>query len=283
MKKESLIRRMLFVCALFSSFIVFLIIIFLLQEGAPALTWDFLTGMTWSPHNDQFGIIPTLVGTLYVVFGAVAIAIAIGIPCAIFLAEFAPFWLRNVVKSSVEVLVGVPSIVLGFFGLLIMVPFIRNNIGGMGESILAAWIILAIMILPNIITISEDALRSVPQDYRTASLALGATKWQTVRKVLLPNAMSGIRAGIVLGLGRALGETMAVLMVVGNPEIPWIPTAILDRARMLTSTIAIEWAYMVWGSPHQHAIFALGIVLFVLVSILNLVASFVIKERTTKR
>jgi phosphate transport system permease protein len=283
MKKESLIRKMLFVCTLFSSFIVFLIIIFLMQEGIPALTWDFLTGMTWSPHNNQFGIVPTLIGTLFVVSGAVVIAIAIGIPCAIFLAEFAPFWLRNVVKSSVEVLVGVPSIVMGFFGLLIVVPFIRDNIGGRGESILAAWIILAIMILPNIITISEDALRSVPQDYRAASLALGATKWQTVRKVLLPNAMSGIRAGVVLGLGRALGETMAVLMVVGNPEIPWIPTGILDRARMLTSTIAIEWSYMIWGSPHQHAIFALGIVLFVLVSILNLVASFVMKERMIKR
>ncbi len=279
MKIEDIISKLLFICASFSSVVVFLITIFLLQEGLPSLTWDFLTGMVWSPHNDQLGIVPTLVGTLFVVAGATALAITIGIPCAIFLAEYAPFWLRNIVKSSVEVLVGIPSVVLGFFGLMVIVPFIRDNIGGRGESILAGWIILAIMILPNIITISEDALRAVPRGYRDASLALGATKWQTVRKTLLPCASPGISAGIILGLGRALGETMAILMVVGNPEIPWIPTGILDMARMLTSTIAIEWSYMVWGSPHQHAIFACGVVLFFLVMILNFLVSFFLREK----
>lgn len=283
MKKESIIGKMLFVCASFSAIIVFLIIIFLLREGISALNWDFLTGMVWKPKNDQFGIIPTIVGTLIVSAGAIAISMGVGIPCAIFLAEYSPLWLRNIVKSSVEVLVGIPSVVLGFFGLMVVVPLIRDNLGGRGESILAAWIILSIMILPNVISISEDTIRSVPREYKEASLALGATRWQTIRNTILPIASPGIRVAVILGLGRALGETMAVLMVVGNPEVPWIPTSILDRARVLTSTIALEHSYVEWGSPHQYALFAIGVVLFILVMILNFVASFIIKGRRNQR
>lgn len=269
----------LFVCASFSALIVFMIIFFLLGGGISALNWDFLAGMIWRPSKSSFGIFPTIVGTLTVVTGAMLIATVVGVPCAIFLAEFSPFWLRNVVKSAIEVIVGIPSVVIGFFGLMVLVPLIRDNIGGRGESILAGWIVLAFMILPNIITLSEDSLRAVPRAYKEASLALGATRWQTIRRVVLPNASSGIRAAIVLGMSRAMGETMAVLMVVGNPETPWIPTSILDRVRMLTSTIAIEFSYVEWGSQHQHALFAIGVVLFFLVTALNFLATFVIRRR----
>ena len=279
MRSGDVIGKILFLCASFSAVVVFLITFFLLREGIRVLNWGFITGMTWSPHRDMFGIFPTLVGTVYVVAGAVVIATAIGVPTAIYLAEFAPFWLRNIVKSTVEVIVGIPSVVIGFFGLMVLVPFIRNNIGGRGESILAGWIVLAFMILPNLITIAEDSLRAVPRAYREASLALGATRWQTVRNVVLPTAASGIRAALVLGIGRAMGETMAVLMVVGNPETPWIPTGVLDRVRMLTSTIAIEYSYAEWGSSHQYALFAIGVVLFFMVTALNFIATFVIRRR----
>ncbi len=279
MKRGDIASKILFLCASFSTLIVFLIIIFLLREGISALNWNFLMGMVWSPHKNLYGIFPTLLGTLVVVAGAIIIATAIGVPCAVFLAEFSPFWLRNMIKSTVEVLVGVPSVVIGFFGLIVIIPFIRNNLGGRGESILAGWIVLAIMSLPHIISLSEDAIRAVPTSYRQASLALGATKWQTVRRAVLPSASSGMRAAIVLGVGRAVGETMAVLMVVGNPETPWIPTGVLDRVRVLTSTIAIEFSYAEWGSPHQYALFAIGVVLFFIVVALNLVATFVIRRR----
>lgn len=279
MRNGDMVSRILFLCASLSAVIVFLITAFLLREGIKVLNPGFLFGMTWSPHRGLFGIFPTIVGTLCVVAGAVIIATVIGIPSAIFLSEFSPFWVRNIVKSSVEVIVGIPSVVIGFFGLTVLVPFIRDNVGGRGESILAGWIVLAFMILPNLITIAEDSLRAVPKSYREASLALGATKWQTIRNVVLPSASSGIRAALVLGVGRAMGETMAVLMVVGNPETPWIPTGILDRVRMLTSTIAIEFSYAEWGSTHQHALFAIGVVLFLMVTALNLTASFVIRRK----
>jgi len=279
MRTGDMVSRILFLCASLSAVIVFLITAFLLREGIKVLNPGFLFGMTWSPHRGLFGIFPTIGGTLCVVAGAIIIATVIGIPSAIFLSEFSPFWVRNIVKSSFEVIVGIPSVVMGFFGLTVLVPFIRDNVGGRGESILAGWIVLAFMILPNLITIAEDSLRAVPKAYREASLALGATKWQTVRNVVLPSASSGIRAALVLGVGRAMGETMAVLMVVGNPETPWIPTGILDRVRMLTSTIAIEFSYAEWGSTHQHALFAIGVVLFLMVTALNLTASFVIRRK----
>jgi len=280
MRKSDWVGRLLFVCTSISALVVFLIIFYLLREGIGVLNWDFLTGMTWNPNLNLFGIFPTLVSTLIVVAGAVVIAVAIAIPCAIFLAEYAPFWLRNIIKSAVEVIVGIPSVVIGLFGAIVIVPFIRDYIGGRnGEGILAGWIILALMIIPNIITISEDALRAVPSAYREASLALGATRWQTMMKVLLPSASSGIRASLILGVGRALGETMAVLMVIGNPNIPFLPATVLDQVRTLTSTIAIEFSYVSWGSQHQQALYAMGVVLFFIVMALNFVATFVIRKK----
>jgi phosphate transport system permease protein len=280
MRKNDWVGRGLFVCASISTIVVFLITFYLLREGIGVLNWDFLAGMIWNPTADLYGILPTLISTLIVVAGAVAIAVAIAIPSAIFLAEFAPFWLRNIIKSAAEVIVGIPSVVIGLFGVIVIVPFIRDNIGGRnGEGILAGWIVLALMIIPNILTISEDALRAVPSAYREASLALGATRWQTVKNVLLPSASSGIRASLILGVGRALGETMAVMMVVGNPNIPFLPSSILDQVRTLTSTIALEFSYVSWGSEHQQALYAMGIVLFFIVMALNFVATFVIRRR----
>ena len=279
--KEGIIEKLLFIAALSSIFLVFFIIAFMLKESIPALAlgWNFIFGMTWCPGHEQFGIFPIVVSTFVVGTGALAIAAAIGIPTAIFLAEFSPRWLRNIIKPCVEMLVGIPSIVLGFFGLMVLVPFIRDSLGGYGECILAGWIILAIMTLPHVISISEDSIRAVPEGYKEASLALGATQLQTIRRVLLPNARSGILASLILGMGNAIGETMAVLMVIGNPEIPWIPSSILEPVRVLTSTIVLEYSYMEWGSMHQHALFAIGVVLFVIVAIFNLVTTVAIKGR----
>ena len=277
---EKIIEKLLFISALSSSLIVFFIIAFMLKESIPALAlgWDFFFGMTWHPSHNQFGIFPIVVSTFVVGIGALAIAASIGIPSAIYLAEFSPEWIRNIVKPCVEMLVGIPSIVLGFFGLMVLVVFIRDSFGGYGECILAGWIILAIMTLPHVISISEDSIRAVPKAYKEASLALGATHLHTIRKVILPNARSGILASMVLGMGNAVGETMAVLMVIGNPNIPWIPSSVLESVRVLTSTIVIEISYAVWGSMHQHALFAMGVVLFVIVAILNAITTAVIRK-----
>jgi phosphate transport system permease protein len=276
---EKIIEKVLFICALSSILIVFFIIAFILKEGFPALTLgkDFIAGMTWRPSRNQFGILPIVISTLIVGIGALAIAAAIGIPAAIYLAELSPEWFRNIIKPSIEMLVGIPSIVLGFFGLTILVVFIRDTIGGYGECILAGWIILSIMTLPHVISISEDSIRAVPKAYKEASLGLGATHLQTIRKVILPHARSGILASLVLGMGNAIGETMAVLMVIGNPNIPWIPTSVLEQVRVLTSTIVIEISYAVWGSMHQHALFALGVVLFIIVAILNAITTAIVR------
>lgn len=282
---ERIIEKLLFISALSSFLIVFFIIAFILKESIPALAlgWDFIFGMTWRPSHNQFGIFPILVSTFVVGIGALVIAASIGIPAAIYLAEFSPEWLRNIIKPCVEILVGIPSIVLGFFGLMVLVVFIRDSLGGFGECILAGWIILAIMTLPHVISISEDSIRAVPKAYKEASLALGATQLQTIKRVILPNARSGILASLILGMGNAIGETMAVLMVIGNPDIPWIPSSVLEPVRVLTSTIVIEIGYAVWGSMHQHALFALGIVLFVVVAILNAITTAVIRKGVRAR
>lgn len=180
-------------------------------------------------------------------------------------------------------LVGIPSIVLGFFGLMVLVVFIRDSLGGYGECILAGWILLAIMTLPHVISISEDSIRAVPRAYKEASLAVGATQLQTIRRVILPYARSGIVASVTLGMGNAVGETMAVLMVIGNPNVPWIPSSVLEPVRVLTSTIVLEIGYVAWGSMHQHALFALGIVLFLVVALLNAITTTMIRKGVSRR
>lgn len=282
--KERLIEKLLFLLSLSSILIVLFIIAFMLKEGLPAfaLGGEFFFGMTWHPATNQFGILILVLCTFIVGIGALVLATIIGIPTAVFLAEFSPEWLRNIIKPCVEMLVGIPSVVIGFFGLMVLVIFIRDTFGGWGESILAGWIILAIMTLPHVISISEDAIRAVPKAYKEASLALGATHLQTVTRVILPNARSGILASLILGMGNAVGETMAVLMVIGNPEIPFIPESVLEPVRVLTSTIVIEAAYMIWGSTHQHALIALGVVLFVIVALLNAITTVMIKKGMVK-
>nr|MCR5852034.1 phosphate ABC transporter permease subunit PstC [Methanophagales archaeon] len=288
---ERVVESILLISALSSALIVFFIVLFMLKEGFPALMLgkDFFLGMEWKPSHDKFGILPTVISTLIVGVGALAISAAIGVPAAIYLAEFSPPFLRNVLKACVEMLVGVPSVVLGFFGLMVVVVFIRDFFGGGGggggggECILAAWFILAIMTLPHVVSISEDAIQAVPRSLREASLALGATHWQTVREVVLPNARSGILASLILGMGNAIGETMAVLMVVGNPNIPSVPTSVFDAARVLTSTIVLEIPYAMWGSTHQHALFALGIVLFAIVAFLNIITTAIVRREVRKK
>ncbi len=285
MVDEKFVKCILFFCSLSAIFIVLCMLIFILIEGFPIIVkynLDFFFGKVWYPNpiegEPRFGILPMMISTLYVCSLALLIATPVGIGAAIFLAEYAPEWLRNPIKTFCEMLVGIPSVVLGFFGLIVIVPWIKNTFGGYGSCILAGSIILAIMTLPHIISISEDALRAVPKEFKEASLALGATRWQTLTKVLLPTAGSGILASIILGLANALGETMAVLMVVGNPNIPFIPKSILDPVRVLTSTIVIDMRYAVWGSEHTQALFAIGVVLFFVVAALNLLTVKILKR-----
>jgi phosphate transport system permease protein len=268
---EVLSRRMIFICALVAILLVFLIGLFVIQQGIPALRsigiLKFLFGTVWRPGIGEFGILPMIIGSVYVTIGALLLSAPLGIACAIFLAEVAPYHVRNVVRSAVELLVGIPSVVYGLVGMVVIVPLIRE-MGGNGFSILAAIIVLTVMVLPTVISISEDSLRRVPMGYREGALALGATKWQTIWHVMLPVARSGIVAAVILGMGRAIGETMAMIMVIGNSII--IPVSPLDPARTLTGNIAVEINYA--SGIHESALFATGIVLFLLIMALNSLA-----------
>jgi phosphate transport system permease protein len=220
-----------------------------------------------------------IVGTLVITALALILGLPLGLGCAILLSEVAPQWSRNILKPAIETLAGIPSVVYGFFGLIVIVPFIMNNLGGSGLSVLACGIVLAIMILPTIISISEDAIRSVPREYREGALAIGATKWQMIIGIVVPAARSGILASAILGMGRAIGETMAVWMVSGNTVA--IPTSLLSRVAPMTAAIALEWNYA--SGDHRTALFAIGIVLLVVIMLLNLVVYLSTKERLVER
>jgi phosphate transport system permease protein len=254
--------------------IIAFIIIMIFRTGLPLIAevgvFNFLFGMDWRPGGGIFGIFPMGIGTLLVTLLAMLISVPLGIFVATFLAEVAPPAIRSILRPASELLHGIPSVVYGFVGLMALVPFIRIHLGPPGFSLLAGAIVLAIMALPTIITISEDAINAVPKTYKEASLALGATHWQTIKNVILPAARSGILAGVVLGAGRAIGETMAAIMVLGN--IPAIPDSVLDPIRPLTSNIALEMGYAPYG-PHRQALFATGIVLFGAISILVITAN----------
>ena len=268
---EKSIESVMLVCALVSVAAVLLITYLIFAEGLPVFSsvsvWDFISGTTWQPTKGVFGILPMIVGSLYTTVIALIIGIPIGLGCAIFLAEIAPKRLSKILRKSIEILAGIPSIVYGFFGMAVLVPLIRGFRLGPGYSVLAAGLILAIMILPTIISIAEVSLRMVPTAYKDGSLALGASNWQTIKKVSLPTAKSGIWAGVILGIGRAVGETMAVILVAGNSPI--IPTSLFQPVRTLTVNVVIEMAYVSTGSDHYHALFATAIVLFVFVMIIN--------------
>jgi len=277
--KEKSTELALLFLALSSIASLALITVFIIAEGIPLISKvgiiHFLFGTEWAPSLGKYGIFPMIVGSISVTLGALIIAVPTALCCAIFLVELSPRFLSSIVRPAIQVLAGIPSVVYGFWGLIFIVPFIRNYLGGPGFSILAGSIILAIMTLPTIISIAEDSLRALPPSYKEGSLALGTTQWQTIVSLQIPAARSGITAAIVLGMGRAIGETMAVIMVLGNAVA--LPTSILDPARTLTTNIGIEMGYA--SGEHQQALFATGIVLLVIIMILNGIAQYAARRR----
>ncbi|MEW6189894.1 MAG: phosphate ABC transporter permease subunit PstC [Actinomycetota bacterium] len=262
--REILLSYLFLFCALAGAAGVLLIFIFVGVQGFPILqrvgVVDFLLSSDWLPTRGHFGILPMIMGTLAVTLGALILGAPLGIATAIFMAEVAPDQMRRILRPVVELLAGIPSVVYGFLGIVLLIPWI-NKIDGpnySGFGILTASLILTVMILPTIVNIAEDAIRAVPQEYRDASFALAATHWQTIRGTVLPAARSGIFTSIILGMGRAIGETMAVLMVIGNPAI--IPKSIFSPAASLTSIIVLDMSYA--SGDHRTALFAIGIVLF---------------------
>jgi len=279
MGQGKFVQRILFFLALSAVSSLILITVFIFLEGLPLIIHtglkDFIFSTHWAPTKGHFGIAAMIVSSVLVTLGAMVIGVPLGLACAIVLAEFSPEGLRRILKPTLELLAGIPSVVYGFLGVIWLVPLIRDYLGGPGLSLLAGSMILGIMILPTIISISIDALTAVPNLYREGSIALGATRWQTVKGVVLPAASSGIITAIILGMGRAIGETMAVIMVAGNAL--QLPSSFLDPVRTLTSNIALELGYA--AGRHREALFATGIVLFVIIMVLNLSATLITRRR----
>lgn len=271
---EFLVEKGLLITAVMSIILIALIIIFIFWEGLPAIQrygfFNFIFGMNWSPSDGQFGVFPMIIGTLAITGLSLLMAVPLGIFCAIFLAEIAPSSMRKILRPTIQTLAGIPSVVYGFFGLIVLVPFMRVQFGGTGFSMLTASIVLTVMILPIIVSVSEDAIRSIPYEYKEASLALGSTHWQTIKNVLFPAAIPGVITSVILGMGRAIGETLAIIMVAGN--VVQIPGSIFDPVRALTSNIAIEMGYAT--GIHYNALFATGIVLIGMIIILLVIANY---------
>lgn len=275
--KENIMKAIFFISAFMSVVAVILICIFLFANGLPAMKKigfaEFLLGRTWRPGNDIYGVFPMIIGSLYVTAGALVIGVPVGILSAIFLARFCPPKLYKVVKPVINLLAGIPSVVYGFFGLMVIVPFIRNTFNVAGTSMLAASLVLGIMILPTIIGMSEASIRAVPDSYYEGSLALGASHERSVFYSLLPAAKSGILSSVILGMGRAVGETMAVVMVAGNQ--PVMPSGVLKGLRTLTANIVLEMGYA--ADLHREALISTAVVLFVFILIINLLFSIIKK------
>ena len=279
--KEKLWEIIFLISAGFSILSVLLICLFLFANGIPAMhkigLTNFMFGTKWKPGNDLYGIFPMIAGSLYVTAGAILTGVPVGLMTAIFLSKFCPKWLHKMLKPAIDLLAGIPSVVYGFFGLMVIVPFVRNVFGGNGSSILTASLLLGMMILPTIISVSETALNAVPQSYYEGSRALGATHERSVFLTMLPAAKSGIMAGIILGIGRAIGETMAVIMVAGNQAR--LPDSVLKGVRTLTANIVIEMGYAT--DLHRESLIATGVVLFVFILLINLSFNLV-KNRGSK-
>ncbi len=281
-RKEKSVEVVLLVCAMVSVVSVLFISFFIFQRGLPLFktvgVGEFLFGTDWAPTregNPQFGILPFILGSIYVTLGALLLAVPIGIMTAVFMAEIADKRIVEVMRSVVQLLAGIPSVIYGFFGVIVISKFIRETFGGTGYSMLSGAIILAIMVLPTIINITEVTIASLPKSIKEGSLALGGTRWQTIIRVQLPAAKSGIIAGVVLGMGRALGETMAVLMVAGNAPI--MPQGPLSKVRTLTMNIVTDMGYA--SGDHMTSLFTTSIVLFLFILILNLSVN-IIKGKT---
>ena len=272
-RNDRLVRLALLMIAFSAVSILIVITVFIFSEGTPVMfrhgPGRFLLGLDWYPSEKAFGLLPMIVGSFVVTAGALLVGVPLGLACAVVLTQFASKRMGRILKPAIELLAGIPSVVYGFIGIVVIVPLIRDNLGGPGLSVLAAAIVLGIMILPTVISISVDAFQAVPSAYREGSIALGATVWQTIHMVLLPAARSGIVAAVILGMGRAIGETMAVIMIAGNAAA--IPGSPLAPVRTLTSNIALEMGYA--SGEHREALFATGVILFVIIMALNMLAN----------
>lgn len=282
--KDFIVEKLIFICGIASIFFVILIFLFLLKEGLAVFKTvnplDFLFGRHWYPISEppQLGIWPLILGSLLITLGAAIISIPIGIACAIYIAEVAPLKIKEILKAGIELLAAIPSVVLGFIGMVTLVPWVRTIFKlPTGLTALSGSIMLAFMAMPTIVSIAEDALYSVPKSYKEGALALGATHWQTIYKVMLRAASSGILAAVMLGIGRVIGETMAVMMITGNAAL--IPHSFLQPVRTLTATIAAEMGEAVVGSEHYFALFAIGIVLFIISFIINVIADLFLHRK----
>lgn len=277
--KEQLMHAVFLISACISIAAVVTICVFLFANGVPAIAeigaFDFILGQKWKPLENQFGIFPMILGSIYVTAGAILIGVPTGIFCAVFMAKFCPEKLYRILKPSIELMAGIPSIVYGFFGLMVIVPFMQSLFGGSGKGMLTASVLLGIMILPTIIGVAESAIRAVPESYYEGSLALGATSERSVFFAVLPAAKNGIMAGVILGIGRAIGETMAVVMVCGNQSV--LPKNLTSGIRTLTANIVLEMGYA--ADLHRDALIATAVVLFVFILIINTLFS-VIKNRS---
>jgi phosphate ABC transporter permease protein PstC len=272
-RNDRLIRLGLLMIAFSAVSILIVITLFIFSEGTPIIfkygPGRFLFGLDWYPSGKTFGLLPMIVGSFFVTAGALLVGVPLGLACAIVLTQFASKRVGRILKPVIELLAGIPSVVYGFIGIVVIVPLIRENLGGPGLSVLAASLVLGVMILPTVISISIDAFQAVPPSYREGSIALGATVWQTIRMVMFPAARSGIVAAVILGMGRAIGETMAVIMIAGNAAA--IPGSPLAPVRTLTSNIALEMGYA--SGEHREALFATGVILFVIIMALNILAN----------
>lgn len=277
--KEKAMQGVFLIAACVSILAVALICLFLFANGLPAIgkigVFDFLLGTEWKPLKDMYGIFPMMVGSLYVTAGAILFGVPIGLLCAVYLARLCPQTLYKALKPLVDLLAGIPSIVYGFFGLMVLVPMMQNLFGGSGKGILTASLLLGIMILPSIISVSEASIRAVPESYYEGALALGATRERSIFAAVIPAAKSGILAGIILGVGRAIGETMAVIMVAGNQAV--LPDSLLSGVRTMTANIVLEMGYA--ADLHREALIATAVVLFVFILIINLCFSLLKRRK----
>lgn len=277
--KEGMAKAMFTFTAIVSILAVALICIFLFANGIPGIAkigaWDFLSGEKWKPGQEVFGILPFILGSVYVTAGALVVGVPAGLMTALFLSRFASKRMAKLLRPAVQLLAGIPSVVYGFFGLVVLVPLVREVFGGTGSSLLTASVLLGMMILPTIITVAESALNAVPSSYYEGALALGATHERSVFHVILPAAKSGVMAGIILGIGRAIGEATAVMMVAGNRTS--MPKGLLKGVRTLTSNIVIEMGYAT--DLHREALIATAVVLFVFILVINVLTS-ILKRRS---
>jgi phosphate transport system permease protein len=286
--KDKLISRIVFVNGVLAIVVIMLIFVFLTKDALPVLKHvslrEFLTGRLWQPEFENFGIAPLMAGSFVVTVGALLVAVPIGIASAIYIAEIAPLWVREILKPTIEILAGIPSVVVGFIGMAIVAPLMIKLLDlPTGLTAITASVMLAFMAMPTIISISEDAITAVPKSYRDGSLALGATKWETIKGVVVPSARSGIIAACMLGVGRAVGETMTVLMVAGNAAN--VPDGILGLGRFflgpvrtMTATIAADMGETVQYSPHYHALFGVGLTLFLITFLINFLADLALRR-----